>query len=190
MESPWGYVVSGFIHTAVIGIVIILPIVAVMYVLGKIARLRHNLPSQLRARTTVIEVEDVETIEGYRLRHTLLNNSEAAFFNLLKDSLPINYSVFPKMRVADIIETLGGHGYINRRNKILPTHVDFVVCNAQFKPLVAIEIDGHSHYKPDVVDRDNFKDQLFNSLEVPLIRIKVGSDFNDQIKSIIDTLKN
>ncbi len=122
---------------------------------------------------------------GYHVRDTVMNSSEGVFFSMLVKALPENYYVFPKMRIADIIETEGGYGYTYRRNKILPKHIDFLVCNSHFKPVIAIELDGKSHNKQNRIVRDEFVDKLFEDCKIKLLRVNVGGDFKFVIDSVI-----
>lgn len=122
---------------------------------------------------------------GYHVRDIVMNSSEGTFFTMLVKDLPENYYVFPKMRIADIIETEGGYGYTYRRNKILPKHIDFLVCDSSFKPVIAIELDGKSHNKHDRVIRDEFVDKLFEDCKIKLLRVNVGGDFKFVIDAIL-----
>lgn len=72
----------------------------------------------------------------YQMRYRLMNNSESSFYYLLLKHLPEGFQVFPKMRIADIIKTKNGKGYYKQRNKILPKHVDFVVCDKNLSQFV------------------------------------------------------
>lgn len=126
---------------------------------------------------------------GYRLRYRLFNNSEASFFHCLIQTLPSGYYVFPKMRVADIVETLKGEGYTHRRNKVLPKHIDFVICDKDFKPRLTIEIDGASHRNLKVIERDRLKDEIFQSVGVPLRRVRVGANFSEEVARLLDLLR-
>lgn len=129
-------------------------------------------------------------LSGYRLRHRVMNDSEAAFFLMLTKELSPNHHVFPKMRIADILDTKDGEGYFNRRNKILPKHIDFLVCDAYFQPIVGIEIDGKSHNSFDRIERDKFKDDVFKGVGLEFIRVKVGSDFRGAVEAIVQKCKN
>ncbi len=137
-----------------------------------------------KKRETVNQKAAIQTRNGYHVRETVMNSSEGTFFSMLVKELPENYYVFPKMRIADIIETEGGYGYTYRRNKILPKHIDYLVCNSKFKPVIAIELDGKSHNKHDRVVRDEFVDKLFEDCKIKLLRVNVGGDF----KFVIDAI--
>jgi Protein of unknown function (DUF2726) len=54
-------------------------------------------------------------------------------------------SVYPKVRVADVIplDRLGVQSKI--RSYALRAHFDFVICRDQWEPEYAVEFDGHYH---------------------------------------------
>lgn len=128
-------------------------------------------------------------VSMYRKRYTLMNNSESSFFHLMRKHLPDGYHIFPKMRIADIIETKDGKGYYKQRNKILPKHVDFIVCNSSLRPVCAIEIDGKSHDTPEMRDRDVLIEYIFKSVDIPLERVRVGTKFEDVAIQISEVLR-
>ncbi len=80
-------------------------------------------------------------------------------------------SVFPKVRVADVItpETVGATGAL--MNYALKSHFDFVVCRNKFDTAYAIEFDGASHLRPEQIARDAKKGQLCEMGGLPLLRI-------------------
>lgn len=122
----------------------------------------------------------------YRKKDSVMNKSEQAFFYELKKQLPEGYHIFPNMRIADMIRAVDGKGFYNRRNKILPKHVDFLVCDRYFKPVVAIEVNGSSHNRADRIDRDDQVTQIFADAKLPLEWVNVGTDFK---RAISDSLK-
>lgn len=125
----------------------------------------------------------------YRKRYKLMNQSESSFFYLAQKSLPEGYFIFPKMRIADVIETLDGKGYYKQRNKILPKHIDFVVCDQVLRPVCAVEIDGPSHDKPKQQERDELVDYIFETVGIPLKRVRVGDNFEVVCEKMAHFLK-
>ena len=125
----------------------------------------------------------------YEVRDSLMNRSEAMFFRILLKHVPDGNHVFPKMRIADILKTIAqGREYYYRRNQILPKHVDFVVCNGSFKPIVAIELNGKSHNSPKRIERDEHVRDIFKNAGLELEFVEVGTNFEAQIKSIMERL--
>jgi Protein of unknown function (DUF2726) len=89
-----------------------------------------------------------------------------------------NVIVFPKVRVADVLETTSGEraGF----NRISQKHVDYLLVSLpNFQPVMAIELDGKSHGSQKQQARDAVKDQAFNSAGVPLVRVPVSRDLSD-----------
>ena len=136
-----------------------------------------------------IPVIEKKAIVGYRKRYRIMNYSESILFSELRRQLPKDYYVFPNMRIADVIDAIDGRGFYQRRNKILPKHIDFVICNPDFKPLVAVELNGSSHSRLDRIEKDEEKRQIFEAAQLPLIVIKVGQNFSKAVERIKSDLK-
>jgi hypothetical protein len=70
-------------------------------------------------------------------------------------------SVYPKVRVADVvpIDELGVVGEMKRYG--LQSHFDFVVCRGQWEPDYAVEFDGSYHGTAAQMARDAKKDRLW-----------------------------
>ncbi len=124
----------------------------------------------------------------YRKRLSVMNRSESAFFFELQKQLPHGYYIFPKMRIADILETVSGKDYYLMRNKILPKHIDFLVCDSYFKPGVAIEVNGGYHNSPSQQEKDSLKREIFKGAGLTLETVNVGSDFSQSITKIKEKL--
>jgi hypothetical protein len=81
----------------------------------------------------------------------LLNYSEELTFNRLREITSNEGAhVFPKVRVADVLN-LPGNGLENDLFRFgLMAHFDFVVNNDKYEPLFAVEFDGPLHTTSDV----------------------------------------
>lgn len=119
-----------------------------------------------------------------------MNRSEQAFFYELKRQLPEGYFIFPKMRIADFIEPCNGRGFYYRRNQILPKHIDFLICNQNFEPIVALEVNGFSHRRFDRMLRDDAVRRIFKDAGMHLEFIEVGTNFEARIAEIFSTFKH
>lgn len=76
-------------------------------------------------------------------------------------------SVFPKMRVADVLP-IEGSGISNRYyTYALQAHFDFLVADDQGRPKLAIEFDGSGHDPAN----DHLKNALCERFGFPLVRI-------------------
>jgi hypothetical protein len=113
-----------------------------------------------------------------------MNKCELAFFYELRKQLPDSYHICTNMRIADMMDATAGVGFYKRRNAILPKHVDFLICDAYFRPVVAIEVNGYSHRRPDRVERDKQVKTIFSHAELPLVFVDVGTNFAKSIAEI------
>ena len=121
----------------------------------------------------------------YRKRSSIMNKSEMAFFFELQKQLPEGYHIFPNMRIADIIDAVDGKGFYARNKKIMPKHIDFLVCNRYFNPIVAIEVNGSSHLRQDRIESDQLKREIFKDAQLPLEFVDVGTDFASSVAKVI-----
>lgn len=139
----------------------------------------------LEAERQIAEEEKLAHIPiDYTVRRSVMNSSEASFYFILERELGDDFHIFPKVRVADILRTVNGKGYYLRRNKILSRHVDFLISDKNFKPLLAIELDGPSHRNIKKQHSDQLKNEAFKKAHFPLRRVMVGSDFSREIDEI------
>jgi hypothetical protein len=125
----------------------------------------------------------------YKRKYSVMSKSESAFFFELQKQLTQEYYVFPKMRIADVLDIPNGHDYYRMRNKALPKHIDFLVCDKFFKPLVAIEINGSSHNSFKQQEADRIKNEMFKDSGLPLETINVGTSFIQSVEHIKSYLK-
>ena len=80
-------------------------------------------------------------------------------------------SVYPKVRVADVVplDRLGVVGEMKTYG--LQSHFDFVVCRDQWEPDYAVEFDGRYHSTAAQMARDAKKDRLCTLAGFPILRI-------------------
>lgn len=126
--------------------------------------------------------------QGYQSVWCVMNASEQAFFFELRKQLPSRFYVFPKMRIADMIRPVHDSRYNFHIKKILPKHIDFLICDEKMKPCVAIEVNGSSHRIPDRISRDKLVKEIFDDAKLPLEFVNVGTDFTEQVQRIVATL--
>lgn len=161
-------------------VVIVALLGIIFFTLGRSSRLSGTV----RAHPEEIQ----PSLPQFRKKHILMNKSEATFFRELQRQLPPEYHIFPKMRIADVIDAVDGPGFYRRRNHILPKHVDFVICNDTFHPLAGIEVNGGSHHRSDRIARDKLVSDIFAEAQVPLEFVTVGTDFSARITNIVASL--
>lgn len=125
-------------------------------------------------------------------RAEILTPTEYQFWEKLYYKCSIsNLIVCPKVRMEDIINVDKNHKDREiLRNKIKSRHIDFILCDSHLRVLAGLELDDKSHQSLKAQKADNFKDEVFNSLDIPLYRIKVEpSKYTEEITRVISGLK-
>ena len=76
------------------------------------------------------------------------------------------------------------YGYKFTRQKPIGNYIADFFCN---KLKLVIEVDGYSHNFEETLDKDEEKEQFFNSLEITILRFddkEVMNDLNNVLKEI------
>lgn len=60
------------------------------------------------------------------------------------------------------------------------THVDFVLENTLGNPMLAIELDGELHRRPEQIRRDRMKDAALAHMNIPLLRLQSKNAFSEE----------
>lgn len=102
----------------------------------------------------------------------LLNRYEEVAHEEIKASADQwGLSVYPKVRLADVIN-LDGLGVVGELKRYgLQAHFDFLVCRDQWYPEFAVEFDGRYHVSPVQIARDQKKDVLCAKAGLPILRV-------------------
>lgn len=114
----------------------------------------------------------------YIKKQFFFDKRENDFYTQLNSFLHTTYGdkyvIFSKVRLADLI-TVKDKDWRSRKlynNKLMPRHIDFVICNTSYyNPVVAIELNGSSHTREDVQIRDAEKKAIFESANLALLII-------------------
>jgi len=160
----------------VVGVVVLLSIV-----LFAVALIVKNLQGN-----------ELKEVLPYRLKKYFFNTSEQEFFRILAEQLDRDrYAVFPKVRLGDFVEVDKPKGErMKYWNYIRSKHIDFLIWDLQgSRVALAIELDGSSHNSDRAQERDAKKDRLYEAIELPLIRVRVGTDFATEVQNIKKLLK-
>lgn len=106
-------------------------------------------------------------------RRKLLNSSEAATRRILQASADRNAAeVWPKVRIADVLD-LNRSGLTNELFRYgLQAHFDFVVVGDGDMPLFAVEFDGPGHEAPAAASNDLKKNAICQAMTFPLARVR------------------
>ncbi len=104
-------------------------------------------------------------------RNFFFSAAERSFYEILRRLNP-GYTVFAKVRLCDLVRVqASGREFWEKFNSISSKHVDFVVCDEQLAPLLAIELDDLSHGGPRRIKRDRFVDSVFESAALPILHV-------------------
>ncbi len=98
-------------------------------------------------------------------------HEEATHIKLKKICEEYGTSVYPKLRVADVLPIQKSGISSEEYRFALQSHFDFVVADSEHTPVFAVEFDGPTHTSPAQKKRDNKKDNLCDQFEFPILRI-------------------
>lgn len=139
------------------------------------ARYRPFTRRRPRRRTRHRTRADAAPIQARRL----LTPAELAFFRVLKQCLKSGLALSLKTRLADVVDCPDSLWLQPFGRRIAQKHVDFTVYDpATGAILAAIELDDRSHDSPARRRRDLFLDQLFDQIEVPLLRVRCAACYD------------
>jgi len=86
--------------------------------------------------------------------------------------------VFVKVRLMDVV-TVPDEAWRRYGAPASGMHGDFVLAaTTTAVPLLVIELDDKSHLRPEVRERDQFKDQALAAAGVPLLRVRVAARYD------------
>lgn len=111
----------------------------------------------------------------------LLTPTELKFYLQMKQALKnFNVEIHYKVRLADIFKVKYRNKYYKKNfTRIMAKHTDFLIVEPDTaKPILAIELDDASHDKAASVKNDTFKNILYGSSYIKLIRIKVATTYD------------
>lgn len=119
-----------------------------------------------------MDIHAGETAQFGRKASILTRNEEKLYRSLLS-ALRSDYQVMSKVRLWDILwltnEPPDRKQHLGR---LSCRHVDFLICEPlTLKPLLAIELDDHSHQNAYAQESDRYKNELFAAARLPLLRL-------------------
>lgn len=119
-------------------------------------------------------------VAKYEAQSLLVNSSEWAAWHLLHE-LPLGaHAICPKVRLEDFLEALGPE-WMRLRGYVKSRHIDFLLIDESCRPMLAIEVDGSSHNRPDRVWRDARVNEALSAAGVPFLRLRVGEDWRPRL---------
>lgn len=135
---------------------------------------------------------DVEVPKYPYEKTFLLTKTEYIFYRVLKvECDKRDFLICPKVRMEDFLKVtekdyksrLKYRGYIKSR------HIDFLICDKNLYLLAGIELDDSSHNREEAQRVDNFKNNVFQTIQIPLYRIPTSrKGYQQQIQRVLDEL--
>lgn len=162
-----------------------------VYILYKICiKFNKNISKEQTAQKTTKQETTPSASEMPYKRKLLLTNTEYTFFRVLKPICDAaDYMICPKVRLEDIADVTDRQNILKWRGYIKSRHVDFILTDNKLNVLAAIELDDSSHNSDKAQKIDEFKNNFFIKIGIPLFRIRTGQDYNEAIGNIIKGLK-
>jgi len=138
----------------------------------------------IEKKLTISEGEEKQIIttttnlSNYKSNGYIMTQTELKFYRELKkvtDKLEL--TIFPQINLERLIEVV--NNIPKDRNRIKSRSIDFsIVSNKNCKVICCIELDDKTHYTKKAIIADNFKDNLFRQVKIPLHKVKVNSHYN------------
>lgn len=122
----------------------------------------------------------------FYLRKALFTPAEKSFYDVLNLSIDKKYTIFGKVRIADVLNPVKGSGR-GALSTITSKHFDFVICDSEtLMMLCAIELDDKSHNTEKTKIRDELVNNACSSASFPLIRIPAKKSYAiNEINSLL-----
>lgn len=141
----------------------------------------------------IVNVEQAQTQikapSEYYLKNKIFSFNEWNFFKKINDFLINNYNwkytIFAKVRVWDLVDVKDKRNY-TAINKIRAKHIDYIIVNLEnHKPILCIELQDNSHYQKKRIERDNFIDDVFNSVWLPILFIRPKNANSNYLNDVL-----
>lgn len=113
----------------------------------------------------------------YQRKYLLTKNEWYAYKKLRPLAEARGLMICPKVRLLDILEPRKGEkDYKSLFWKVQAKHVDFLICDQDLHIKGVVELDDSSHDRQDRQERDEFVDQVLQSVGYKVVRTKAITD--------------
>lgn len=116
----------------------------------------------------------------YHRKNKFITDAEREFFTVLVEAVKDQYFVFPQVHLPSIVdEHIKGQNWRGAFRHIDEKSVDFVLCSKEYlNPILAIELDDHSHDRDERKARDIEVERILKEAELPLLRITCQDEYS------------
>jgi len=110
----------------------------------------------------------------YAMKNSVLTKNEYALYQTLKPiAAEQGLDLLVKVRLADFLYVQKGtEKYQTWLNKITSKHIDFLLCDKNIKPLLAVELDDSTHDRPSRAERDSFVDEVYRTIGLDVLHAR------------------
>lgn len=119
----------------------------------------------------------------YKKSKSVLTYRERILLRTIRRAVAGDYTILMKVRLGDFV-WLANEPQDRKfhSNQVQCKHVDFLLCDkVMIEPLLVIELDDSSHKNYDHAERDNFKDDTFDAIGLPFIRMQVQENYDEGV---------
>jgi hypothetical protein len=122
----------------------------------------------------------------YARKKYFFSSAERSFYEVLRRLAP-NYTLFAKVRLADVVYVTKGTGaWRTHLNRIDRKHLDFVICDTDLAPVLAVELDDSSHDGEKRKERDGFVDQVLAASALPIVHMRAKRGYvPDELRQLL-----
>lgn len=113
---------------------------------------------------------------SYQKRFLLTKNEWHEYKKLKAEAAMLGLQVCPKVRLLDLLEPRKGPDYMSCLGRVQSKHVDFVLCDESLYIKAIVEIDDNSHNRKDRQERDEFVDQVLQSVGYTVIHTRAVTE--------------
>lgn len=156
-------------------------VVGIIYILTHRNSGKQETPPQEKDETEPQKLP----IQGAYQKAWLFSYNEKEAYNKLKPiAEDLGYTVFAKVRLLDLLEPVRRNPkYKTYLYKIQAKHVDFVLCDQKLVARYIIELDDNSHDTAERKRRDEFVDEVVQSVGYQIIHVRaITEDIKQFIK--------
>lgn len=111
-------------------------------------------------------VEEGESARYVKKQH-LLTYNEKVLHEVLGGLYGADFIVLPQIALVSLVDKISRNSFRNELFRV----VDFVIADANYVPLVAIELNDRSHLRSDRAERDKKVAEILQKAELPLVTI-------------------
>lgn len=166
--------------------------IIILIVLILLAIVLNENNNKIKNKNPNNQIENKNNIDYSKFitnRYVMTENELKFYRELKKVTDKLQLTIFPQVDLERIINVKDNNR--SSRSRIKSRSIDYtIVENTKCKIVCCIELDDSTHNRENVKKVDEFKNNLFKKVGIPLFRIKVKNYYNsEEIENIIKSTK-